>query len=240
VELDSDNVSQLSDNTIKSLIAFGGVSDLVLDEMIRRANKLEKYAPDQPRDENGQFASVDGGSSDATSSWNKLNQTTWDKAGHLTKSDLTDAEIHTLTDYTQMRYADMNDSLRFDSRELTPSLQADIDNLTMLIDRNEPLPEDTLLYRGVHNSNGHWDDLKVGDTFRDKGFISTSPIEAETTGFGSKPIQIEAPAGTWALDTFTALNGGVRESEVILQRGTKFEVMANEKEGVLRLRVLDE
>jgi hypothetical protein len=213
-----------------------------LDDFDSRLSEvLAKYSPDQPRDENGQFASVDGGSgsSEKTSSWTELNQTAWDNAGHLTRSDLTENEINALTSYTQDGYIAMNSTLRYGNSP-EEDTQKSIDNLTNLINNNSRLPEDTLLYRGLTNRAGHWDSLQVGDRFVDKSFVSTSPTFRGARDFGSKIMEIEAPAGTPALDTYTALNGGVRESEVILQAGTEYEVMANEKGGTLRLRVVNE
>jgi hypothetical protein len=198
----------------------------------RLSEVLAKYSPDQPRDENGQFASVDGGSS-----FNELNQTAWNDAGHLTRSDLTEDEINALTNYTQNGYLGMNSVLRYGND--STSAQKPIDDLIQLINNNPPLPEDTMLYRGLVNRGSHWDTLQVGDRFVDKGFISTSPVLRGARDFGSKIMEIQAPAGTKALDTVTALNGGVREAEVILQAGTEFEVMANEKGGALRLRVVN-
>jgi hypothetical protein len=208
----------------------------------RLSEVLTKYSPDQPRDENGQFASVDGGSgsSEETSSWKTPDIDAWQEAGHITRTDLSEAEANAVTSYTGSDYRDINFALRYGDRNvIDESTQNTVNTLISVIDRNEPLPEDSMLYRGVHNSGGHWNDLQVGDRFVEKGFTSTSPDLRTAKSFGNKLMEIEAPAGTKAIDTYTALTGGVRESEVVLQAGTEYEVMANGKGEALRLRVVN-
>lgn len=218
----------------------------------RLSEVLSKYSPDQPRDENGQFASVGGGTTEALASgwnqdvWKPPIPDVWRQAGHITLSGLSEEEKDALNSYVAMGYINMNYSLRnpnnsFANNENDEQItKNNVNNLIALIDRNEPLPTDSMLYRGVQ-PNSRWRDLEVGDTFVDKGFVSTSGDWRTSTFFGSQRFYIEAPAGTKALDTTVASNGGVREREIILQAGTKFEVVGKDGgNGPIRLRVVND
>jgi hypothetical protein len=206
----------------------------------RLSEVLAKYSPDQPRDENGQFASVDGGSSQ----YKPIDDNELIRAGHLRLSNLSEEEKSALYSYVQNGFTDMNYALRNPNYSVSQDedeeeiIKDNVNTLIGLIDRNEPLPTDSLLYRGVH-SGSRWEGLQVGDRFVEKGFSSTSSDLRTAKDFGSKIMEIQAPAGTKALETSLATNYGVREKEVILQAGTEFEVVSNEKNGVIKLRVVN-
>jgi hypothetical protein len=108
------------------------------------------------------------------------------------------------------------------------------------------LKNDTTLYRGMTAKPDRYEELlnmEPGDEFQDFGFVSTSTLEKSAMSFtstsvqgkeqGRKPIlfRIEAGAGSNAMRTFTGINN---ESEVVLPRGTKVEIVSkSQRDGVL-------
>ena len=204
---------------------------------------LQKYSPDQNRGDHGRFSFADDNAGGGDTKWNPPNQDAWLKEGHLRLSGLFEDEKNSVFSYVQNGYEEMNYALRANyvpSDEFGTILQENIDNLVSLIDRNPPLPEDSILYRGVAGTSSRWSELEVGDTFQDKGFVSTSPTLQTATGFGSQLLIIEAPAETKALDTSLATNYGVRENEIILQAGTTFQVTEKMADGTIKMRVIND
>jgi 2'-5' RNA ligase len=96
---------------------------------------------------------------------------------------------------------------------------------------------------------------KVGDTFVDKGFISTTLdrrllADMDIIGEGGDTVAIRIPRGARALAPeeyatvmkeygagLTEFGGGGREMELILPRGTKFKVIGRERDGTYILEV---
>jgi hypothetical protein len=123
-------------------------------------------------------------------------------------------EEASLENYKGSGYLDYNTSLRGGS---PPS--RDIKALDAVLDRGT-LGTDGLLYRGA--STEVLSTLKLGQTFSDKGFVSTSISKdaADTFSRGIPPMmmRIKAPATTKG-----AFVGG-REAEFILPRGQSYKV----------------
>ena len=158
----------------------------------------------------------------------------------------TDEELDAIVAYTGKGYDEINSILRGQGRSgdspfSEEEIDASIENLTNLIDRNPPLGTNALVYRGVNNYAGfRWDSLEVGDEIVDKGFISVSPNAPTAGGFGSVQLEIEVLEDTKAIDVSRTVEDtkvGVSEQELILQRGTKFKVVAKTEKG-LRLQVI--
>lgn len=87
------------------------------------------------------------------------------------------------------------------------------------------LSADTTLYRG--GSAADFGELKVGDEFTDAGFASTATSRAVAehsfgSGGGRTLLTIHAPAGTHAVEL-----RGLGEHEVLLDRGQRFQVIAD-------------
>jgi hypothetical protein len=192
-----------------------------------------KYDPDQPRDEAGRFGS-NGGSVEPT-----------------------DAQYNALERYVGEQYQDINAYLRHNT--VNGFDRISIANQVSLIDSlMSPLGEDTVLYRGVQpgNTSDMLRTLEPGDTFLDKGFVSTSQNAEFAQGWQDVPfsgsegvlLTINAPASTQGIDILK-LSGGSEnaplfygtnleeEREVILQRDTTFEVVSN-SDGRMEVKVV--
>jgi hypothetical protein len=161
------------------------------------------------------------------------------------KDSPTDEELDAIDTYINNGYWQMNDVTRGYDPGDDPFSREDIDtyveNLTNLIDRNPPLGTTALVYRGVYDSVGmKWSELEVGDELIDRGFVSTTNSVPTARGFGNIQLEIELGEDTKLIDVSRTVEGTrvpVKESEIILQRGTKFEVVAKTENG-LRLRVV--
>jgi hypothetical protein len=92
------------------------------------------------------------------------------------------------------------------------------------------------VYRGA--SGKRYESLRVGDTFTDSGFVSTAldrkVAEHSFAGEGRTLLTIHAPQGTHAIHI-----GGLGESEVLLDRGQTFRVIADHGIGRGGMRRLD-
>lgn len=160
-------------------------------------------------------------------------------------------------------YSLVNWRLRDADRFETLSTKADkraaqevLDGLDEAMERAPDLDQPITLYRGVTDEGADaLAGLRVGDTFEDAGFVSTSfrrqTAEAfarpRRTGGAGRLIEIEAGPGTRGLmprayraeDIREALTGRYDEAEFLLNRGTRFEVV-EASDDVLRARVVTE
>lgn len=98
--------------------------------------------------------------------------------------------------------------------------------------RSSPLPEDTVLYRG---GGVEYADLRPGQVYTDQGFCSTSAkmsfAESCMSVEGSPVlIRINAPEGTPGLPLDDALKEVMGADEVLLDRGSTFEVLTVESD----------
>jgi ADP-ribosyltransferase exoenzyme len=92
------------------------------------------------------------------------------------------------------------------------------------------LTQDTIVYRGVGNTLSKqiadkWRDREPGDppiTFVDKGFVSTSQSKKVAESFSKNTITIKLPKGHNALPIVDRKMA--HESEILLNRGSKFKV----------------
>ena len=161
------------------------------------------------------------------------------------KDSPTDEELDAIAAYIGDGYSQMNDVTRGYDPGDDPFFREDIDtyveNLTNLIDRNPSLGTTALVYRGVYDSVGmKWSELEIGDELIDRGFVSTTNSIPTARGFGNIQLEIELGEDTKLIDVSETVEGTrvpVKESEIILQRGTKFEVVAKTENG-FRLRVV--
>ena len=131
-----------------------------------------------------------------------------------------------------------------------------LDGLDEAMELAPDLDQPIMLYRGVTDEGvDALAGLRVGDTFEDAGFVSTS-FRRQTaevfarprrTGGTGRLVEIEAGPGTRGLmprayrneNVREALTGRYDEAEFLLNRGTRFEVV-EVSDDVLRVRVVTE
>lgn len=161
------------------------------------------------------------------------------------ESPISNIELTALRSYINYGGADINNSLRGRNQQTTmtfhrPTGKVVVPMTTMIAGMDQAfreysveLPADTILYRGVGGDSRDetFADMKVGDEFVDKGFISTSGDEKIAKRFakresgmhGSTVIKIRAPKGLRAIFPDPFYTGG--ETEILLARGTRFRVV---------------
>lgn len=106
----------------------------------------------------------------------------------------------------------------------------ELDRITRQLDEGlskAVLTEETILYRGADKE--FYKQFKAGDTFEDRGFISTTPDRTVAQDFmGSNEvgviIRIKAPAGTQGSYPADITGDFPSETEWLLPRGTQFRV----------------
>lgn len=105
-----------------------------------------------------------------------------------------------------------------------------------------PLPKSTVLYRGFSVFEDDGIDFSVGSVLTDKGYTSSSSsslvAESYAGVFKPKPsavkaekvvLKIIAPKGTKVMLPTKKTGGYSGEQEILLDKGVKFKVVANEK-----------
>jgi len=124
--------------------------------------------------------------------------------------------------------------------EGTEQLNDAVGSLDRLVELSPALPEATLTYRGIGDAFAKDLNTKgVGTTFTDNGFTSVSLDRNIAGGFPSVPsgniMEIVLPAGTKAINPSKFFTSGkvgdtelTREKELILGRGTNFEILSIE------------
>lgn len=149
-----------------------------------------------------------------------------------------------------MGHSYINSALRDPFRDTTATLGAQgrmnvilnerVSELDKLVELSPALPEDTVVYRGIGGAFAT--DLQakgVGATFTDNGFTSVSLDRGIAKGFPFRPsgnvMEIVLPAGTKAINPSKFFTSGKiggtelrREKELILGRGTTFEILSIE------------
>lgn len=115
-----------------------------------------------------------------------------------------------------------------------------IKSMDKLVELSPALTEPTTTYRGIGvNFAQTLLEKGIGSTYQDNGFVSVSLDKQIAGGFPSRPtgnmMEIVLPKGTKAINPsrfFTSSKiGGTelkREKEIILGRGTKFEILSIE------------
>ena len=134
---------------------------------------------------------------------------------------------------------DMNEALR-DNQISDDGYKAIFESLDKAIETAPPLSEELVTYRGVKgNGLDFFEKLKVGDTWEDKGFTSTTidPGVAQQFG-GSLPyyegivFRMKLPAGTKGIfpsgyhEPMYGWQADTSEAEFLLPRGSKFKIVA--------------
>jgi hypothetical protein len=153
-----------------------------------------------------------------------------------------------ISGYQDGQYHEVNDSLRADS--VRDDLQTDVANIDSAIAQQAPTTEDTILYRGYSqvmpttpgvSTPPDYTAMEPGETFTDKGFVSSSidksvseqfsrrgGTENPNTGGMEKSIMaVHVPEGSQGLNV-NGLMPGSGEDEIILPRGSEFQVLGRE------------
>ena len=115
-----------------------------------------------------------------------------------------------------------------------------IKSMDKLVELSPALNESTTTYRGVGvNFAKTLQEKGIGSTYQDNGFVSVSLDKQIAGGFPSRPtgnmMEIVLPKGTKAINPSRFFTSGKiggtelkREKELILGRGTKFEILSIE------------
>jgi len=159
------------------------------------------------------------------------------KAAHkaATPQGLDDAQKQAIKEYTGSMYLSVNPALRKgkpvpaeDRKEMKL-----VDEAFSKAKTTEPLE----VYRGIGPSDADmFANLKVGEIFQDKGFVSTSTDKDTADNFsrGETPtmMQIQVPKGSKAIsvDSMSVFQKGGHakrsENEILLNRGGSFKVLS--------------
>lgn len=128
------------------------------------------------------------------------------------------------------------------AEKMTPETRKRVKEIDAVMAESR-LPEPILVYRGAERLGGVRPDEAIGEgrslvgrEFTDKAFVSTSTDAAHASWFGGTVLRIRAPEGTPAI-RMADRKGTTRdqqESEILLDRGLTFRVMAQYGRGELK------
>jgi hypothetical protein len=144
---------------------------------------------------------------------------------------LTEPELNAIKYYMGHGYTDLNGHLRGKPslEKLTPDNQKALADLRAAMSRAETTKSEKV-YRGI--TAEAFKDLKVGDTFIDKGFSSVSRDRDQADyfkdRFGHKGLvmEIQVPKGTKAIDISETNPLNAREQEMLLNEGMNFKIVS--------------
>lgn len=164
----------------------------------------------------------------------------------LNDNKMTPIENEAVYEYSSGRYDSINYALRGTEyhhfvRDY-PERQAHTDALDGLMAKAPPLTEDLVLVRGIKLPTSvlgvdpadprltaliQMGNLKVGQSFVDKGFVSGSSLKKPSSDFdGAIRLEIVVPKGSKALPLhLMGVEFGPQEREWLLPRGKKFRVV---------------
>ena len=133
--------------------------------------------------------------------------------------------------YLSSEYKLINEALR-DPLISTEAIEGEIYDLDEVINNAPTLESPLLAYRGVNDNSEFFTNLKVGDVFEDKGFVSTTLDPDIATSFSAsalygKILQFHLPKGTKGLFPEYFLGDEVyswKEREFLLPRNSNFKV----------------
>lgn len=132
-----------------------------------------------------------------------------------------------LKDYTGYNYQNINGLLRKGEEDITNvSKQKDrVKGIDNALDKLPRTPKNMKVFRGVSNNVAN--NMTVGDTVVDKGFMSTSLNKRFGSAWsGAVAIEIRVPKGSKGAYLGTISNQGNNESEFLLPRGSKLKVLS--------------
>jgi len=202
---------------------------------------VQKYAEGQPRDNHGRFAS--GGSTMSYEEMVAYQKDYGSKIGQINFGNYNQngynlPPVDVLHNYIANGYRSMNDRLRNgyppDKSWTDKPIQDNINDMTKIIDLAPAIPVNNVVYRGMAGSVA--DKIKgmnVGESWVDKGFVSTSVEDIVAHDFNESEIgnegillKIKCPPNTKGIfmESVFSFEGDWNEKEYVLQRGSKFTV----------------
>lgn len=197
---------------------------------------VTKYDPDQPRDEAGRFGEGSGGSTGSAGHGSTTSRHATEdvlmRQGSKVSGEITDSQREALAAYARNDYLKVNEQLRSGQLSDKSKKQVDLIDEIMSVSATD---SKTTSYRGLRGKT--IDDFVVGKEFSDDGFVSASTDEKIATGHahGGVVMVIDAGKGTRAIPMTSAVVYGDEdesfnvERELILDRGSKFNVTGKEK-----------
>jgi hypothetical protein len=144
------------------------------------------------------------------------------KQESIVAHSLTGTERSAVTAYTGSAYTPINNHLRHGD-SLSDSNKKHLDGIDKAMAKMAA-DHDFMVYRGIGNDTktGLPVEMKVGDVFKDKGYMSTSVVKGSEFG-GSTKMEILVPKGTPGMYA-RAVSKFKSEDEFLLGRGTTFIV----------------
>jgi hypothetical protein len=178
----------------------------------------DAFDPNELRDPHGEWTSGGGSSAEISAKVSELQP----KA----VADLSVAERRSLSRYTDVHYKEINSYVR-GSKMLSfghatrQRAETDARNIDSVMARAK-LPQAMTVYRGMRP--GLFAELKPGDEFTDKGFVSVSanPKIAKHFGHGSALIKLPAGAKVIPIGDKSQVS---KEAELLINRGSRFKVL---------------
>lgn len=201
--------------------------------LVAQEREGKKYSDDQPRDENGRFASGGAGvgpdAADARMSVD-VQDAIRDAIGQSGISHVQPGSNDIVDSYKSSGFYALNSGLR-KGTELGEKEVVMRDALDALIDNANVLQNDIVLYRGV--GMAALDGMDTMKSMSDAAFLSTSfnpRVATDFAGFGSGIgiVQIRIPTGSKALLLGDPETSPAYEAEVLLGRNSKFTLSGSE------------
>lgn len=158
--------------------------------------------------------------------------------GHFDEARDRSSVVNSVAGYGAEGYKRINSGLRTESMDQVT--QQSVKNIDMAFKKATATTVDIVLHRGTGGSNKAaktFKGMKPGDSFSDKGFVSTSTSPFEAHAFGKTQITIKVPKGSKVLPV-GSITGERFEKEVLLPRGSKFKVIEVESDFQITVELL--
>lgn len=137
---------------------------------------------------------------------------------------ITGKQKKAISDYSGHHYAAINGGLR--KPPPSAAVKKKVEQIDAALEKSAA-PKDMIVYRGT-NGKKFVENLKPGDVYQDKGFMSTSIQKSVAEGFGGEIMfNIHVPKG----HPIAPIKGGQHdnEKEMLMPRGTSLKILSIEK-----------
>ena len=147
------------------------------------------------------------------------------------KIDITEEEKISLQNYFGRDYVSINEKLRYSKIKQEINVRSDIMNIENAISKNT-VKDSLKVYRGSSFEKSTIDKMQIGSVFSDKAFVSTTleknTAKNYTTSYVKEKksvlMRIKVKKGVNGIMR-TGVDGGMFESELLLQAGSRFKVI---------------
>lgn len=149
--------------------------------------------------------------------------------------NLTQQEEDAISAYTGSGYHEINGQLR--SSVLNEKIQKRVDAIDAAMEKAPALPHDMLVHRGVGTQSQIFHQMKPGDTFIERGYVSTAVKKGGSFSGGVK-LNIKVPAGVPGVGAYVSHKQGLgikHETEFLMRRDTTFKVKAVREVGATKI-----